>query len=76
VTNLTFGFETSPNTITNPMRKMWGAWHIISPPSEKVKGTRPRVLHQIAPMSILDYTRRKCSNPTNIRFWISAVQIK
>jgi len=50
VTNVTFSFETSPNT--NPKRKMWGdmAYHIT--PYKKVAGHVPRVPRQIAPMFI------------------------
>jgi len=40
VTNITFIFETSPNT--KPKEKeVGGTWHTMSPPSEKVGGTRP-----------------------------------
>jgi len=38
--NITFIFETSPNTKSKE-KKVWGTWHIMSPPSEKVGGTRP-----------------------------------
>jgi len=53
VTNVTFIFETSPNT--KPKEKNIGGWqHIISPPSETVGGHVPRVPHQIAPMGTGD----------------------
>jgi len=42
VTNVTFIFETFPNT--KPKEKSVGTWHVITPPSEKVEGTRPRAL--------------------------------
>jgi len=48
VTNVTFSFETSPNT--NPTRKSGGTWHIMSPRLKKWKGHVPRVPHQIAPL--------------------------
>jgi len=34
---------------------VWGTWHIMSPPSEKVGGHVPRVPHQIAPMDTSDW---------------------
>jgi len=48
VTNITFIFETFPNT--KPKAKSGGTWHIMSPPSKKKAGHVPRVPHQIAPM--------------------------
>jgi len=49
VTNITFIFETSPNT--KPKEKKVGrTWHIMSHPSDKVGGHVLRVLHQLAPM--------------------------
>jgi len=39
VTNITYIFETSPNTKPNK-KKVWGTWHIISP-HLKEWGTRP-----------------------------------
>jgi len=42
-----------PRQIQNPKRKRWGAWHVMSPPSEKVGGHVPSVPHQIAPMTTL-----------------------
>jgi len=39
VTNVIFGFETSPNT--NPKRKKWGDMAHNVPPSKNVGGTRP-----------------------------------
>jgi len=55
VTNATFIFATSPNT--KPKDKMWGDVAYYLPPSEKVRGTRPRVSHLIAPM-----TKSSCEN--------------
>jgi len=49
VTNVTFNFETSPNT--NLSEKCGGAMAYYVPPSEKVGGRVPRVPHRIAPMS-------------------------
>jgi len=40
VTYITFIFETSPNTKPKE-KKVGGTWHIMSPPFEKVGGTRP-----------------------------------
>ena len=51
VTNITFIFETSPNTKLKE-NKVGGTWSILSPPSEKVGGHVPRVPHQIAPMAM------------------------
>jgi len=48
VTNITFSFETSPNT--KPKNKKWGAWYIMSPLSEKVGGHGSCVPHQISTM--------------------------
>jgi len=45
VANITFTFETSPNT--KPKEKKWGAWHIMSPRLKKWGGNVPRVPHQI-----------------------------
>jgi len=53
VTNVTIRFETSINT--NPNRKMWGYMAYYVPPSKKVGGHVPRVLHQIAPMSTVNF---------------------
>jgi len=39
MTNITFIFETSPNT--KPKEKKWGDMAYYVPPSEKVSGTRP-----------------------------------
>jgi len=49
VTNITFVFETSPNT-KHKEKKVGGTWHIMSPWSEKVGGYVPRVPHQIVTM--------------------------
>jgi len=49
VSNITFIFETSPNTRSKE-KKVWGTWHVISPTPEKVGGHVSRVPHQIAPI--------------------------
>jgi len=51
VTNITFIFETSPNT--KPTETKVGGHGILCPPRLKNWGGVPRVPHQIAPM----YTR-------------------
>jgi len=51
VTNITFIFETSPNTKPTA-KKVGGTWRIMSLQSEKVGGHVTRVPHQIAPMSV------------------------
>ena len=48
MTNITFIFETSPNTI--PKEKKGGTWHTTSPHLKKWWGHVPRVPHQIAPI--------------------------
>jgi len=50
VTNITFIFETSPNT--KPKEKKVGGHGICPPSSEKVGGHVPHVPYQIAPMPI------------------------
>jgi len=53
VTNITFIFETSPNT--KPKEKKWGGRGILCPPRlKKCGGHVPRVPHQIAPMVMHD----------------------
>jgi len=49
VTNIAFIFETSLHT--KPKEKKWGDMAYYIPPPEKVGDTRPRVSHQIAPMT-------------------------
>jgi len=48
VTNITFIFETSPNT--KPKEKKVGDMAYYDPLSEKVGGHVPRIPHQIASM--------------------------
>jgi len=37
------------------MKKKWGTWHIMSPPSRNVGAHVPRVPHQIAPMPEINF---------------------
>jgi len=64
VTNVTFSFDTSPNT--NPTRKSGGNMAYYIPPSKTMGGYVPRVPHQIAPMIVHTYTRvhalLRCTN--------------
>jgi len=52
MTNI-FIFESLPNTKPKE-KKVGGAWHIMSPPPEKLGGHVPRSPHQIAPMLVGD----------------------
>jgi len=52
VTNITFIFESSPNTKPIEKNVRW-TWHISSPPPEKVWGDVPHVPHLIAPMTTI-----------------------
>jgi len=60
VTNITFTFETAPNT--KPKQKKVGGHRILCPPVWKSGGTRPRVPHQIAPMRTLNEILMRAAN--------------
>jgi len=51
VTNITFIFETSPNTKPKE-KKLLGGHDILYPPAENVRGHVPHVPQQIAPMVV------------------------
>jgi len=54
VTNITFIFETSPNTKPKE-KKLGGTWHIMSPPSEKVGYTSPISPTKLHPCNYVMY---------------------
>jgi len=62
MTNVIFGFETSPNT--NPKRESGGTWHIMSPRLQKWRSHPPCPL----PNSAHDTQAgkdRQCTPPTD-----------
>ena len=75
MTNITFIFETSPNT--NPKEKKVGGHGILYPPPEKVGRHVPCIPHQIAPMRLI-MTLVQITNYTSLNYtdppkWIYTV---
>jgi len=69
VTNVIFGFETSPNT--NPKRKKWGGMAYYVPGLKKWGGHVPRVPHQIAPMQLVNMA--SCLTKAQIMLFLCCV---
>jgi len=55
VSNITFIFDTSPNTKPKE-KKVGGTWHIMSPPSETVVGHVP-----VSPTKLCPWFNMQCN---------------